>query len=193
MRNAVLAVVLGVVLTCGIANATIPEEAYCSVTPCDQTGIVLTCPDYLGGTLQPVAGVSFTVNVRNGDNNVIPNAYTEVVFDFPGNHEFCSDIVATGTTDDNGNITFNLSAGGCTMTPSAIHINANTYLIRTYDNVKSPDWDGTADGQVALSDFIVFANAYAAGAGGCTDYFGDGVTNLNDFILFGSAWAHYCP
>ncbi len=188
MRNAVLAVVIGLVCIVGTASATIPDPDLCTVDPCDDFLGIVTYPDpNVDGSAQ------FTCNIRNGDNEPIPNAYVEGVFLVPGNHFFCPDLVLDGNTDEFGNITFNVSAGGCTEGGDAFQIIANGTLIRTYQNAKSADWAPTADGEVGLADFIYFGSNYSPTIGGCSDLFNDGGTALDDFIAFGEAWTHICP
>jgi len=189
MRKVVLAVI-GLVLSVGIAGATVPDPDNCSVEPCDTISGVLISP-FSGAA---PGAIQFTVNVRNSNNDPIPNAFVELIFGTPGNHFFCSSAVLTGTTNANGDVTFAVAAGGCTMGANAMTIRANNAPIRTYTNVKSPDFDGVAaNGQVVLADFTVFGNAYVLGAPGCTDYFNDGATGLTDFTAFGACWAKVCP
>lgn len=184
----VLALLVGLVLSAGVASATIPDDAFCSVTPCDALGGMLVCPN-----LPSAPSFSeFTVNVRNSDNEAIPDAFVEIIFGVPGNHFFCTSATLTGTTDINGNVTFNIAAGGCTMATDAVRIIANTVQIRTYDTVKSPDYDGSSDGTVSGTDFVVFGQAFASGAGGCDDFTNDGVTDGSDFVIFGQGWGHVC-
>ncbi|MBD3336563.1 MAG: hypothetical protein GF355_13705 [Candidatus Eisenbacteria bacterium] len=178
--------VFGLAVLVGTAGATIPDAGLCSVDPLDEIGGMLVCPD------PPAAFAEFTVNVRNGDNEPIPDAFVELVFGVPGNHTFCASAVLTGTTDAMGNVTFNVTAGGCTEAADAVRIVANSVEIRSYDFVKSPDFDGASDGEVVLSDFIVFGGAYSTGAGGCHDYDANGSTELPDFIVFGQGWGHAC-
>lgn len=178
--------VFGLALLVGTAGATIPDPDYCSADPLDTLGGMLVCPD------PPAGFATFTVNVRNGDNEAIPDAFVALVFGVPGNHFFCASAVLTGTTDAAGNVTFNVTAGGCTEAAGAVRIIANTVEIRSYPTVKSPDWDGSSNGAVILSDFIVFGGAYSAGAPGCHDYDNSGATGLPDFIIFGQGWGHIC-
>jgi hypothetical protein len=188
MRNVVLAVVIGLVFAAGAANATIPDPDLCTVDPCDSFLGVVTYPDPLAG-----GSAEFTVNVRNGDNDPIPNAFVEVVFLVQANHVFCGDVVLDGNTDALGNVVFNISAGGCTDGVDAVQIIANGTPLRTYANAKSADWDSTTDGIVGLSDFIFFGGNYDPGIAGCTDLFNSGGTGLDDFIGFGEAWGRQCP
>jgi hypothetical protein len=193
MRNVVLAVI-GLVFTVGIANATVPDPTLCSVEPCDSFGdppgsapgmVVYPCP-------VPGGSAEFVCNIRNADNDPIPDAFVEINILVPANHCICPEAVLTGTTDALGNVTFNISAGGCTFGMDAVEIIANGMVIRTYQNLKSPDWDSTSDCDVDLADYIVFGTAFSTGAPGCHDYFNDGSCELGDFIVFGEAWGHVC-
>jgi hypothetical protein len=189
MRKVVLAVI-GLVLSVGIAGATVPDPDNCSVEPCDTINGVVVSP--YSGTAP--ASVVFTANIRNSNNDPIPNAFVELIFGTPGNHFFCGSAVLTGTTDANGDVTFAVAAGGCTMGANAMKIRANQVEVRNYPNVKSPDYNGVAgDGMVVLADFTTFGNAYVTGAPGCTDYYNDGVTGLPEFTTFGGCWAKACP
>jgi hypothetical protein len=188
MRNAVLAVVIGLVCIVGTASATIPDPDLCTVSPCDDFLGLVVYPDP-----NPGGSAEFTANIRNGDDEPIPNAYVEVVFLAPETHTFCVDVVLDGNTDEFGNITFNISAGGCSddVVP-VVNIIANGTLIREYNTAKGGDWAPTSDGIVELADFIYFGNNYGPNPG-CTDYFNDDITGLDDFIAFGEHWGHACP
>jgi len=189
MRMGALAVFVGLVLSIGAANATIPDEDLCTVLPCDTFQGMLVCPD----SPAPAGFANFVVHVRNGDNEPIPDAFVEIVFGVPGNHCFCPLATLTGSTDEFGNASFNIAAGGCRVGANAVRVIANDVQIRSYANVKSPDYDGASDCVVGLTDFIVFANGLSGGLPGCTDYYNDGGTDLSDFITFGQGWAHTCP
>lgn len=192
MRSAVLVVMVGLI-SLGIANATIPDEDLCTVLPCDTFSGVITCPDHLGSALNPLPSCDFTVTAVNGQGNVIPDAFVELLFGTPGNHTFCPTAVLTGTTNGAGQLVMNVGAGGCTMGASAIRIRVNNVVIRTFLNVKSADYDGSgSNGSVGLGDFVYFAGRYNVGAPGCTDFFNNGVTDLPDFVLFAASYARAC-
>lgn len=192
MRSALLVVMVGLI-SLGIANATIPDEELCTVLPCDTFNGVVTCPDHVGGILNPLPNCDFTVTAVNGQGNVIPDAYVEVLFGTQGNHTFCPTAVLTGTTDGAGQLVMNIGAGGCTTGALAIRIRVNNTVIRTWESVKSGDFDGSvSDGSVGLGDFVYFANRYNASAPGCTDFFNNGLTDLPDFVFFAASYAHAC-
>ena len=92
MRNAVLAVVIGLVCIVGTASATIPDPALCSVDPNDGFLGVVTYPDP-----DPGGPATMNINVRNGDNENIPNAYVQIIYLVPGNHCFCPGVVLDGS------------------------------------------------------------------------------------------------
>lgn len=187
MRNVVLAVI-GLALSCGIASATVPDPANCSVVPCDTYDGLITCP-YEG---TPPSAIEFTVNVRNADNDPIPNAFVEIWFGVPGNHCFCASVVLTGTTDGNGNVDFAIAAGGCTMAVGAAVVRANNVDIRTYGNSKSPDYTAVSDCQVGLADLSVFGGAYGGPGPDCHDYDNDNAVGLADFMIFGQCYGLGC-
>ncbi|MCK4412001.1 MAG: hypothetical protein KAY32_00520 [Candidatus Eisenbacteria sp.] len=197
MRYAVLLVATGLLLSFGMAHATVPDATYCSVTPCDTYGAVLVCPDYSisAGAVDPVVDIEFTVNVRNASNDPIPGAFVQTVLGTPGNHHVCNDAVLTATTDGAGNAVFNIAAGGCTIAAgAAVQIVANSVTIRTYDAVKSPDLigSGDSDGIVSLEDFSFFAGTYGSTTDPCTDYKGSGMTELEDFSVFARCYGRLC-
>jgi hypothetical protein len=192
MRSAVLVVVVGLI-SFGVANATIPDETLSTVLPCDTFLGMVTAPDHVGGVLNPLSNCNFTVTAVNGQGNVIPDAFVEILFGTPGNHTFCPTAVLTGTTDDAGQLVMNIGAGGCTMGATAIRVRVNNTVIRTWQNVKSADYNGVAsDGNVVLADFVYFAGRYNAHAPGCTDYFNSGFTELADFVFFAASYARTC-
>ncbi len=194
MRSIALTV-LGLLFVVGIAAATVPDPNLCTVDPCDVFGmppgtspgmILYPCPEDDGFA-------EFTCNIRNADGDPIPDAVVEIIILVPGNHCICPEGVLTGITDENGNVTFNISGGGCTFGQDAVQIIANALIIRTYQNLKSPDFDGGgSDCAVDLADYITFGGDFSSGAPGCHDYFNDGACDLGDFILFGEAWGRTC-
>ena len=70
------------------------------------------------------------------------------------------------------------------------------WTIRSYGSVKSPDFDGTADGQVDLPDLLSFSNEFLGSAPpGCHDYDNDGSTDLDDLLIMSVAFGgrSHCP
>jgi len=186
-------------LCSGLAMATVPDPTNCQVVPCDNLGPVgiggvVVCP----GTPTAISASNVTVTVKNAAGNVIPNASIQVTFGAP--------VIApcpthplpwTGTASGAGVWSSVFNAGGCLNLANACVITANGVVIRSYSNVKSPDWDGAAGNlQVQANDFSTFLTAYHAGAAGCSDYDNNGGCDLGDFIIFASAVSpsgHLCP
>jgi hypothetical protein len=192
-RRAMTALLLATVLaTAPVAvppdRSDIPNPDYCSVVPCDQMFGILTAPHTGNG---PEA-TRFVVTVMYDAETPIPNAFVEIIVEQPGDHHFCPGARLTGITDAQGQVTFNLAMGGCTLADHAVWIRANNVDIRIYQRLLSPDYDGQADGMVVLSDFTVFGAAFVAGTGGCTDYYHDGTTGIDDFTGFAACWARSC-
>lgn len=166
----------------------VPDPEFCSVEPCDQMMGILTTPHTGTG---PVA-TRFVVTVREWLQYPMPNAFVEVIVEWPPNHHFCPGAQLTGITNAHGEVAFNLAMGGCSLAVHAVRIRANGVPIRVYPRLLSPDFDGQGDGVVALSDFTFFGNAYIAGAPGCTDYYNDGTTGIDDFSGFAACWGRNC-
>jgi hypothetical protein len=166
----------------------LPDPEFCTVTPCDAMMGVLTTPHSGTGP----AATQFVVTVMRDAVTPIPNAFVEIIVRQPANHHLCPGARLTGTTDAQGQVTFNLAMGGCTIDQQALLIRANTADIRLYFRLLSPDYDGQGNGAVTLSDFTVFGAAYVAGAPGCTDYYNDGATGIDDFTSFGACWSLAC-
>ena len=82
------------------------------------------------------------------------------------------------------------------MTASCV-IRAGGVVIRSYVNVKSPDFDGArGDGAVGLPDLLAFAREFnGISPAACHDYTNDDVCGLADLSIFGTAFsgAHHCP
>jgi hypothetical protein len=188
-------VAAGLLLSFGMAHATVPDPGYCTVTPCDADGAVLMSPNYkiATGMVDPPVETEFVVNVRNASNDPIPNAFVEIILNVPANHHLCNNVVLTGTTDGSGNATFNISGGGCTLGTGAVTIVANSVTIRTYDAVKSADLEaGVPNGVVELADFGHFSSTYGTYDDPCTDYKGSGLTELEDFGVFAKCYGLLC-
>ena len=191
--KALLAVLVGMALSLGIASATVPDPTLCSVTPLDETGAVVVSPECINGVEDPPDAIVFTVNVRNANDDPIPDAFVECIFGNPGNHYICGSAVLTGTTNEDGDVTFAIAAGGCTVEDGAFRIKANNVEIRAYDHVTSPDWDGTSgDGLVNALDLSAFGSSMGGGNSPCTDYDNNGATNALDLAVFGASWAYGC-
>ena len=86
-----------------------------------------------------------------------------------------------------------LRGGGCIRnTDLACVFRANGVVIRDYENLKSPDWDGVAGNCVVnLADLVRFAPNTDL----CFDYNNSGGVDLSDVVTFVSGFtpAHHCP
>ncbi len=176
-------------------SAIEPDPAQCTVLPCDEMG-VLGVPCMPHGN--PLAGV--TIFVATPEGIPIPDAFVEILF----NHDVCQtggvpilciclEAVHSGYTDENGLIELGFCFGGCCLEPEACTIEANGIPIRSYDEVKSPDWNAErGDCGMGLPDFAIFGEGWRTNATGCTDYDYDGETGILDFSMFGSSWPQYC-
>jgi hypothetical protein len=186
------ALLCGIVLFAvpGLATADLPEPDYSSVVPCDEIGGVITAPRGPGSP--PVPETVFTVTVRTAPETPLPNAEVVITFLAPENHHFCDHYSGVGFTDENGEATFSLPVGGCSIGDQVIEIEANDVPIRRYDRVTSPDLAIGADAAVSLADFIRFATQYGETDGGCTDFNNSGVTGLSDFVLFAKSFGRHC-
>lgn len=168
------------------AMADVPSPERCSVDPADALSGVVLAPDTPG--VIPIS--VYNVVVRNVDNLPIENALVEFVFG-PG-IQFCTTADNDGVTNAAGEVTITLRGGGCLdEVGGAVAVLANGIEIRTYNNVKSPDFDGVGpDGAVGLPDLIAFRTPPAS----CHDYNNDGTVALSDLIIFVSAYKppHSC-
>jgi hypothetical protein len=183
---------VGLALTSSVAFADVPDQSNCEVSPADALNGLVFCP------LLPAA-IPASVNlitVRNSSNNPIPNA--SVVVTVTGTTTLCSATVLTGTTNASGQVTLTLGGGGCAhnVALSGI-IKANGVTIRSYSNVKSPDYDGASGSLlVDLSDFISFKDQFLdAAPNECHDYDNNGDTDLGDLIIFSAPFnaGNSCP
>jgi hypothetical protein len=183
-------------LCSGAALATVPDATNCTVTPCDQlgpTGIggVVVCP----GTPSGITAAVVTVVAKNAAGNVIPNASVVISM---GSAQIvgCTTLPWVGTCDLNGVWTKTFSGGGCFSGAGACVVTINGVPIRTYVNVKSPDWDGGAGNLIVqANDLSTFATGLATNAAGCSDMNNSGGTNIADFVIFVSGYtpSHNCP
>jgi hypothetical protein len=179
----VLFSILGLALCSSAAFAITPDPLFCEVQPADNLNGLFLAPS----SPAPVAASVNTITVRNGSNNVIPDA--AVVVTLTAANAVCGSTVLTGTTDAAGQVTLTLGGGGCVdNVPLSGVVKANGITIRAYENVKSPDYDGASgDLSVGLGDLVTFAAEFlaAAGTGACHDYNNDGTTGLPELVLFG--------
>ncbi|MCK4412539.1 MAG: hypothetical protein KAY32_03240 [Candidatus Eisenbacteria sp.] len=164
-----------------------PDPALCTVDPCDSYNGIITSP-----TPSPGDEFEFAVTVVCASGLPAVNMNVDVYLGDPENHYVCDPATFHGTTDALGVVTFNLSAGGCTIGQNAVWIDAGVVTMRTYQNIRSPDWAPLSDGDVDLSDFIFFGGYYGLPGGGCVDYDDNGEVMLLDFSRFARAWGRRC-
>jgi hypothetical protein len=181
-----------VALCASAASADVPNPAFCEVQPSDALNGAVLCPD----NPSPVPASKNTITVRNGDNNVIPDAVVTVTF--TSLSVICPDAVLTATTNASGVCTITLAGGGCAhQVPSAAVFKANGVTIRDYENAKSPDYDGGGGTLlVNLPDLIQFSNEFLNTAPNeCHDYDNTGETTLPDLIIFSPPFlgSNTCP
>jgi len=182
MKKFAMAIV-GLALCSSAAFAITPDPLFCTVDPADALDGLFLAPS----SPAPVAASVNTITVRNGSNNVIPNA--AVVVTLTASNTVCGSTVLTGTTDAAGQVTLTLGGGGCVDdVPLSGVVKANGITIRAYENVKSPDFDGAGgDLVINLGDLVSFAGEFLgpAGSGTCHDYNNDNTTGLPELVLFG--------
>ncbi len=152
-----------------------------SVQPADAlNGLVLAPLDPV-----PAPASVNVITVRSSSNAPIPGATVEVIVSSA--NSLCAATVMTGVTDALGEVTITLGGGGCSNgTALSGLIKANSVTVRSYDNVKSPDFDGAGgDLVVNLSDLVDFSNEFLGSApSDCHDYDNNSSTDLSDLIIF---------
>lgn len=188
MSRNVICICVCTLMMAAAAGAADPPEPYdITVVPCDTYLGVITCP-FPAGSGGPEE-TEFTVTIRWNDEP-LPGLWVEVEILGAG-HTVCPDAVLTGITDDLGQVTLNVAAGGCSPDgPATLRITANAVVIRDYHRIVSPDQD--ADGKVGLSDFVYFGTGYGGFVRPCTDYNNDGTTSLADFTIFAACFGREC-
>lgn len=168
------------------AFATVPFPANCTVTPCDALNGLIGCPD--SPTVIPQSVVTLTI--RNQANNPIPAA--AVNLDLADPLCICTTMVFNTTTNGVGVATMTMRFGGCLRgVADAAVFRANGVIVRTYVNVKTPDWDGAAGTcAVNLADLIRFVPRTDL----CFDFDNSGAVDLGDIIVFTAGYtpAHSC-
>lgn len=177
----VLFTLLGLALCSSMALAEVPDASKCTVNPADALNGLVLAPNLPA----PIPASINLINVRNSANNPISNA--SVVITLGAGNVLCGTTVLTGTTNASGNVTITLGGGGCEHnTPLSGIVKANGVTIRSYANVKSPDYDGAAGNRsVTLADLIKFSNEFLdVDPNECHDYDNDANTGLGDLIIF---------
>ncbi len=171
---------------------TEPNLPNSEVQPSDALNGLVVCPDIPS----PIPASQLVMTVRNSDNVPVANAHVEVILGV--NHTLCPGADFTTTTDGNGVASLTLAATGCSDDVAlAGLIKVNGVTIRSYENVKSPDYDGASgDGSSNIADLIDFSNEFlGASTSDCHDYDNDGETGLDDLIIFSPAFINnnHCP
>jgi len=188
------ALILLALLIASVASAS--AQCICCSCTLDGTMRALLVP---ANPLNPLG--AFTVTVKDNACNPLPNILVEVIVkgQVTGQIRLCAGAILSGRTNANGDIMFNIPGGGCSKVVNALEIRANNVVIRSYDVVVSPDYNGSdnvgqagrSDLQVGLTDFVAFVAAYSGGPS-CHDYNNDGLTSLIDFTLFGLLYGVRC-
>ena len=184
MKKIAIALV-AVALCASVSMANIPVEANCSVQPADAlNGFVVAPLDPA-----PLDATVNTINVRNEANAPIPDA--AVTIEFSGAINVCTSTVLAGVTDASGDVVLTLGAGGCANNVALSGVvKANGVTIRSYANVKSPDYDGAGgDKIVGIGDLVIFSNEFLGSSPAeCHDYDNNLTTGIGDLIIFSEAF-----
>lgn len=192
-----LLMALGALALCStFASADIPDPAQCTVLPADNLGpapggmvVAPLNPSVLAATVN-------TITVKNSAGAAISGA--NVVVLLGAANPACTAAVLTGTTNASGITTITLGAGGCShQVPGSGVIKANGVTIRSYSNVKGPDFDGAGGNKaVNLSDLVEFANQFnGISLPQCHNYDNDADVDVGDLVIFGAGFsgANSCP
>ena len=185
-----LSTLIVLALATSVAWASVPDPDECVVMPCDDMAcprIVAVPQDEDGGS----AYADLTVTVMGGPGLPLVGKDVEVWLN-PActNLFYCSTLVLTGVTDANGDVSFNLTFGGCCEEVASVIITADGVPIRQYDFISSPDNNGgIGDGSVNLGDFITFGGTWGSE---CTDLDGSCGASIGDFVTFGGSFTKSC-
>jgi hypothetical protein len=188
----VLFSLLGLALCGSVAHAAIPSPGNCEVHPADDLNGLVVAP------LDPAAlpATINTITVRNNVNAPIENS--AVTVEFSGAINVCAATVLAGVSNAAGQVVLTLGGGGCANNVALSGVvKASGVTIRSYANVKSPDYDGAGgDKVVNLSDLVIFSNEFLGSVPAeCHDYDNNGSTNLADLVIFSPAFVNpnSCP
>ncbi|MEZ4651084.1 MAG: hypothetical protein R3E97_20310 [Candidatus Eisenbacteria bacterium] len=179
-------------LPAGTVVMTVPDPPNVTVIPCDDLNGIVLAPDHPA----PMPASQVEIIVRNSDNIPVVNA--AVTVEFGASNVACPDAVYSATTDASGTAYLSLTGGGCAhqIALSGV-IKANGITLRNYQNVKSPDFDGSGgDLQVNLADLIAFTGEFlGTDPPACHDYDNSGTTDLGDLVMFSPAFVDgsHCP
>ena len=190
-----IAVVYSVLLVCvfaaGVASAAkIPPLYHITVIPADAINGVIAAPS----ASEPIPSSIEHITIRNEANQPMPNV--TVHLELGTGTMTCPGQSFNGVTDSEGRVDITVSGGGCISNrDDACMIWANGVMIRNYRNAKSPDFDGArGDGVVGLADLVELWRE-KTGGGSCHDYDNDGDIDLSDIVVFSTAFSpgHRCP
>ncbi len=160
--------------------AGIADPDYCLVEPWDTYGQVFVSPGV--GSVDTLC-----ITVHDAGDNPLAGALVEVVF--TGCNALCfspGNDYLSATADGNGVVYIDPEIGGCDV--CLVEVFADGVLLRSFNDVVSPDWDGTqADGAVTSADQSWFSTQLG-GPGACADYDGNGTVTVGDFSLFNQAF-----
>lgn len=193
LRHLALAVAALVLTTLPAGAAISPFRS--EVRPADDLDglfLALDRPGRLPASVQ-------TVVVRDEAGSPLAGVVVRVSFDAPG-LAFCEPgFDYTAITDAEGRAEIALAGiGGCADdVTGAATISADGVVLRSFRNVKGPDFDGVGGTlAVDLRDFVIFSGEmFGTESTACHDYDNNGVTNLADLALgFSQALveAHEC-
>ncbi len=167
-----------------LCDGATPDSELCSVEPCDTNNQVLVCPGLQENGLDDI-----TIEIHDQEDQPIKDAWVEI--DFGECEKLCDDGAWDehgGLTDENGVIVIDPLVGGCE--DCTVIVRCNCEVIRTFDRVVSPDWNGSwANGRVDEEDGQFFTYALSVNHP-CGDYNGDGLVDTEDgaylAVLMGS-------
>ena len=167
------------------ARADIFDPSCCQVVPWDALNGAVACPS----SPSPLSASVAHIVLKWCSGAPIPGA--SVVILTGGVGPICP-VVLTGTTNAQGEVDIALGAGGCASHQSSVVvIKANGVTIRSYQNCKSPDFDGASgNGAVGLPDLVAFAREFSGQSmPNCHDYTNDGLCGIADLTIFGPAFS----
>jgi hypothetical protein len=182
MKNILIA--LAALVVYATSSAAQVDEGLCTIEPSDDLfGMVFT------PTNQAPAPASVnTITIRNAENDPVAN-YPVWVELRQASTVLCGSTVLSGVTNASGQLVLTLGGGGCAHnTALSALVKAGGQTIRTYANVKSPDYDGAGGNlAVTLPDLTQFSGEFGGSIpSACHDYNNDGSTGLPDLIIFGA-------
>lgn len=165
------------------AGAGVPDPDNSAVIPWDAFGDqIFVSPGAWGDHI--------IVFVEDSDGNPCP--WVKVEIDISACNTLCVDCPSglVGMTNQMGWLMMDPRVGG--YEECEVVLRADGVVLRTFNRVTSPDWDGTrADGDVDITDFSYFALNYPSPPmpyEPALDYNGDGIVGAADSSLFGACY-----